>query len=94
MWQWDTGRVVAYVGGTGVGLSSLSEKVQAATSGVAEPVSLLQYPVQLPHIQITVADITTVGGFLVVLARFGWDIWKDIRNKRQKSKGGGNGSLG
>ncbi|WP_163219911.1 hypothetical protein [Citrobacter freundii] len=94
MWQWDTGRVIAYVGGTGVGLSSLSEKVQAATSDVAGTVSLLQYPVQLPHIQITVADITTVGGFLVVLARFGWDIWKDIRNKRQKSKGGGNGSLG
>lgn len=78
MWQWDTGRASSLTSGGPVwALAVLSEKVQAATSDVAGTVNLLQYPVQLPHIQITVA-ITTVGGFLVVLARFGWDIWKDI----------------
>lgn len=87
MWHWDTGRVVAYVGGTGVSVSSVAEKARAASTDMVDTVNLLQFPIQLPHIQFTVADITTVGGFVIVAARFGWDVWKDIRSKRNKTEG-------
>lgn len=87
MKHWDTGRLVAYFGGSAVGVSSATQKVKA--SGLTEApdtVTLLNYPIPLPHIEITVADITTVGGFLIVLARFVLDVSRERRAKRQRER--------
>ena len=84
MEHWDTGRLVAYFGGSAVGVSSATQKVKATgLADTPETVTLLNYPIPLPHIEITVADITTVGGFLIVIARFVWDIRRDGRESKK-----------
>ena len=87
---WDSGRIMAYFGGSGVGLGSAAQKTQAANlTNPQDTVSLLNYPIPLPQIEITLADIITVGGFLVVLSRFIWDIRRDRRDQQlqeQKSE--------
>lgn len=86
MEHWDTGRLVAYFGGSAVGVSSATQKVKASELTEADTVTLLNYPIPLPHIEITVADITTVGGFLIVLARFVLDVSRERRAKRQRER--------
>lgn len=70
----DGGQVVTYVGGLGVGVVAQSSQAQE----IPTTISLMQVPV--PLIEVTLGDCVALGGFVVVLLRFAWDLWK-WRNK-------------
>lgn len=72
----DTGQITAYVGGSGVSVVSLSTR--AAELPAAETIPLMA--VHVPVIQVTLGDVVALGGFLVVVARFVWDVCKDKRS--------------
>ncbi len=91
----DVGRVTAYFGGSGVSLISLSVKAEASaasipliTGAIPSPksLSLLQVPIPLPLVEVTLGDVTALGGFLVVVGRFAWDVYRDRREQRRLNK--------
>lgn len=87
MKYWDSGRLIAYLGGSSVGVGSVAQKAQAADiTKAADTISLLNYPLPIPHIDITLADVTTIGGFLIVLSRFVWDIRRSRRVQQQQEQ--------
>ncbi|MCF1458016.1 MAG: hypothetical protein LPH21_10840 [Shewanella sp.] len=82
--QQAVGRLTAYLGGGAVGISAQAQKAAAQTA--ENTVTLLQYPIPVPNLEITVGDITTVGGFLIVAARFVVDMRKDREQRRDKEQ--------
>lgn len=79
MMQWDAGKVVAYLGGALVSLLSINEKRQAN----GETVALMEIPLDGFLLQITLMDITTVGGFLIVVLRFLFDVYRFVEKRRR-----------
>lgn len=70
----DTGQLTAYVGGSGVSVVSLSTKA-AEAQAAGHTIPLMSVPV--PIVEVTLGDVVALGGFLVVVARFVWDIYRD-----------------
>lgn len=81
--SWDSGRAVAYLGGSAVSLSGVADKAKAATQPVKDAadqtISLLQFPVSLAQVDVTVGDMTTLLGAVVVVVRLAWDIYKEVK---------------
>lgn len=82
--SWDSGRAVAYLGGGAVSLSGVAGKAKAAAQPVNEHVSeqgitLLQFPVSIAQVDVTVGDMTTLLGAAVVVVRLAWDIYKEVK---------------
>ncbi|MGL5093668.1 MAG: hypothetical protein ACRC8B_22670 [Aeromonas sobria] len=73
----DSGQLVAYLGGSGVGVVSLSTKAGEIAGAGTIPLMALHLPV----VQVTLGDVVALGGFIVVVARFVWDIRKDKRKR-------------
>lgn len=92
--QLDAGRTIAYIGGLCVSASSLAAKAEHAeqvaqqaanVEQVAQSISLLQMNIA-PVLEITVGDVTTLGGFAIVVARFAWDVFKARRAGKSRDE--------
>ena len=89
----DAGRVIAYVGGSGVSAVSQTSKASAAavmdiSPSPGEVVSLLNMPlIEVGGVHVVTADVVSVGGLVFVGLRLAFDIWKHFDNRR----GGRNG---
>jgi hypothetical protein len=82
----DSGRAVAYLGGSAVSVSGVAGKASATTEPVAEAaeksISLLQFPIAISDVTVTVGDMTTLVGAGVVVVRLVWDIYRERKNRR------------
>ncbi|MGL4869902.1 MAG: hypothetical protein ACRC48_06780 [Aeromonas veronii] len=67
------GRLIAYGFGTAIGLVSISSKAEVNPAKAPEVISLLQLPLPIPHVEITLADITTLLGAFAIVVRLRWD---------------------
>lgn len=86
----DTGRVIAYGGGSGVSALSSSAKASGVgldiTPSPGDIVTLLNAPiVQIGGVQVVTADIVSVAGVGLVIIRLTFDVWKyfDERKRRR-----------
>lgn len=78
--KYDLGGAFTYLGSAGIMLSS--SQTQPPPSIPAEPLHLMQ--VSVPLIEVTLADITTLGGFCILVLRFAWDICRERRLRHSK----------
>ena len=87
--SWDSGRTVAYLGGSAVSLSGMAEKAKAAPpvqTVTEQSISLLQFPISIAQVNVTVGDIATLVGAGVVVVRLVWDIYKEAAKRKIASK--------
>lgn len=87
----DTGRVIAYGGGSGI--TALSSNAKAADIGITptpgDVMTLLNAPlVQFGGVQVVVADLVSIAGVALVVVRLGFDIWKYLDERRTRQRGG------
>ncbi|MCO7217144.1 hypothetical protein [Halomonas sp. OfavH-34-E] len=92
--KFDTGRLIAYGGGSGVSATSLAAKAQTAgvsiTPTPGDVVSVLNMPLlQLGGVQLVVSDVVTSLGIIAVFLRLGFDVWKYLDERRRR--GGSDG---
>ncbi|GHB12566.1 hypothetical protein [Modicisalibacter luteus] len=85
----DTGRLIAYGGGSGVSATSLAAKAQTASFAITpEPsglVSLLNVPlVTFGGVQVLMADLVSVGGLAAVFLRLSFDVWRHFDQRRRQ----------
>lgn len=91
------GSIITYLGGTGVTGVSVVDKVRAESARLVDQVSgaelllpdtvsLLRFPVELAAVRLEVGDITAAGGFFVIVAQFGWNVYRDRRNWRGQKR--------
>lgn len=78
----DKGQVVVYGGGVGVSGSAYSQSAKVPQE-LTESISLLQMPVTISSVDVTLGDIVTLGGFAIIVARFVWDVRRSRRAKRE-----------
>lgn len=78
--KYDLGGVFTYLGSAGIMLSSSQTQPPPTTS--IEPMHLMQ--VSVPLIEVTLADITTLGGFCILVLRFALDICRERRLRHSK----------
>lgn len=87
----DTGRVIAYGGGSGI--TALSSNAKAAGIGITptpgDVMTLLNAPlIQFGGVQVVVADLVSIAGVALVVVRLGFDIWKYLDERRARQRGG------
>ncbi|GHC34591.1 hypothetical protein GCM10010082_31590 [Kushneria pakistanensis] len=92
----DSGRVIAYGGGSGI--TAVSSSAKAADIGITptpgDVMTLLNAPlVQFGGVQVVVADIVSIAGVVLVLARLSFDVWKYIDMRRQVRRQGGQNEI-
>lgn len=76
-----SGQAVTYFGGVGAGVVAQSTQAQPMPS--PETIPLMAYPV--PVIEVTLGDVVALGGFIVVVIRFCWDVWRWKRKQEMKN---------
>lgn len=87
----DSGRVIAYGGGSGI--TAVSSSAKAADIGITptpgDVMTLLNAPlVQFGGVQVVVADLVSIAGVALVIVRLGFDIWKYLDERRGRARGG------
>lgn len=90
--HFDTGRLIAYGGGTGVSATSLASKASTASLAITpdptKVVSVLNYPLfQAGGVQLVTADLVSIGGMALVASRLLFDIWKHLDERRRDTGG-------
>ncbi|KAA0015490.1 hypothetical protein F0A16_20595 [Salinicola corii] len=88
----DSGRVIAYGGGSGV--TALSSSAKASGAGVmpspGDAMTLLNMPLfQFGGVQVVTADIVSIAGVVLVIARLSFDVVKYLDERRRSRRGGG-----
>ncbi len=91
--KFDTGRLIAYGGGSGVSATSLAAKAQTAgvsiTPTPGEVVSVLNMPLlQAGGVQLVAADVVSIGGIVLVALRLAFDVWKHYDERRRGGRDG------
>ncbi|MGQ7245472.1 hypothetical protein ACUN9V_18690 [Salinicola sp. V024] len=87
----DSGRVIAYGGGSGV--TALSSSAKASDVGVmpspGDVMTLLNMPLfQFGGVQVVTADIVSIAGVVLVMARLAFDVIKYLSERRRDRRGG------
>ena len=87
----DSGRVIAYGGGSGI--TALSSNAKADGIGITptpgDVMTLLNAPlIQFGGVQVVVADLVSIAGVALVVVRLGFDIWKYFDERRLRQRGG------
>lgn len=79
---WDYGRIGTYLGGGAVGVKGIAEKADLAEhvdEHSEHKINLLQFPVSIADVDVTMSDVITIVGTLVVVVRLVWDIYRESR---------------
>lgn len=83
--QIDTGKAVAYGGGTGVSVVSASSKAAVITPDPGPVLSILNAPLfHLGDVIVSLSDIVSIGGISLVAIRLAFDIYKYFDQRRRK----------
>ncbi len=96
--KFDSGRFIAYGGGSGVSATSLAAKAETASMAITpspgDVVSVLNMQLfQTGGVQLVVADVVSLTGVVLVVLRLSFDVWKYLDQRRQRQrKGGGDAS--